>query len=645
MHGDDGTCADAHSSAASHALNVGLGNDAPAQRVAALQARLAGLANEKAGVDLTTAGLVLQVADHRRASGASIDTSAVEKTLGKVVKRLEAMGLSEAGRGYYDGTRHTEKLVDAMEDLKSSTNDLVQRMGGNDSVLQGIADTHVRDRLLKKISEGYPEAFDKKGNWQGLTDDKGHVLAPVDFLNKKAADTLQQMSDVMDSAQPFEQLQGKAQELLKIVDMVRQRVDEPASPPESADMTPPPHNPGPPAGSNWNQNSAEGGKVGDITINPPTAHSIAGNDQVALKAIDELGKANKRLFDALVMIRNLSASREPTRDRVDSENDSGIEDEDQKIDDLYKELTKDLGRLRSDGSPSSENKFKSTDGDAELDTKLPPPPSWMLRAGPATGNNPGSPNEPGEPRKKKSVSFDPRPPQTHLYSRNEDRDKDLSKVNGSKGANVSPARPAAATGAWVEVGKGKWSQPTPQGKLVATDGPNTSMFDRQLALSSATRSLNKSANGSNLILQKERMGTAPRTPGSPIEASRPFVGTAGPGQDLFGKTSMTPSKYVSGAEGYEEYSRGRWTRAERGRLTATTGLGTNPMNSLKVKNIHPQFNGSAGTPKAPAFATTPSLFSPVSPAVSPANLPEATPSTSPALVAKGAEEIVAQGQV
>jgi len=105
MHGDDGTCADAHSSAASHALNVGLGNDAPAQRVAALQARLAGLANEKAGVDLTTAGLVLQVADHRRASGASIDTSAVEKTLGKVVKRLEAMGLSEAGRGYYDGTR------------------------------------------------------------------------------------------------------------------------------------------------------------------------------------------------------------------------------------------------------------------------------------------------------------------------------------------------------------------------------------------------------------------------------------------------------------------------------------------------------------------------------------------------------------
>src|ERR1700761_1810830 len=101
-----GKRADAHASGLQHALNVGGG---------LARDLMAGLANERAGADLATAGFVLQAANKRVHESQDIDTRAVEKALKTAVAKLNAPGLATTGRGFYDGTRPSKNVIDAFK--------------------------------------------------------------------------------------------------------------------------------------------------------------------------------------------------------------------------------------------------------------------------------------------------------------------------------------------------------------------------------------------------------------------------------------------------------------------------------------------------------------------------------------------------
>lgn len=271
---------------------------------------MAGLANEPAGVNLTTVGHLLQAIDKRVADGVSIDMAPVKKALEAVVKRLNDPELPDTARGTYNGTRPTEKLVKAMNALKEESKKLIFQMGGVDGVLQDLAAAHVHDRLLNNIHKHYPQAFDGAGEWLGLDDGRRD---PTDFLHSGAIDTLQRMSDCQSSLKTFEQLQGKAQELLKIPDMVVEPDIEPEDPPASPRT--PLGSPGsgkPEAGANWNWNNVKGGSGGSVTISPGAFQSSAASEAVLIEAFRTINDMSERyaktVSEALQTISNLRAA-------------------------------------------------------------------------------------------------------------------------------------------------------------------------------------------------------------------------------------------------------------------------------------------------------------------------------------------------
>lgn len=312
VSGGDGLWADAHASGLRHALNVGGGQGMPEEL-------LAGLANEPAGIDLTTVGHVLQAADKRIAEEQAVDTTAIKNALKTVVRRLQAPNLPGTARGTYTGTRPTEKLVNAMGKLRTETEKLISKMGGVDSVLQDIAATQVHDRLLQKISERFPKAFGEDGEWLGMEDETGYTYTPTDFLNREAVDILQRMSDSQNSLNAFAQLQGKAQELLKLSDLILRLDDGPEDPPTPTRAPSPgigPGKPEPGANQNWNWN--KGGEGGSVTIAPGAFQSSGASEAAMLKALEVIDRMNERenaaFSDALQAIYNLGVANGARRD-------------------------------------------------------------------------------------------------------------------------------------------------------------------------------------------------------------------------------------------------------------------------------------------------------------------------------------------
>jgi hypothetical protein len=306
VSGGDGLWADAHASGLRHALNVGGGQAMPEEL-------LAGLANERAGIDLTTVGHVLQAADKRMADGQDVDTIAVTRALKTVVRQLNHADLPGTARGNYNGTRVTERLVGALGKLRTETEKLIVKMGGVGSVLQDIAATQVHDRLLQKIQERFPGAFAENGEWIGMDDESGYTYTPTDFLNREAIDRLQRMSDSQNSLPTFAQLQGKAQELLKLSDLILRPDDGPEDPP-APNRTPSPaagpHRPEP--GANWNWNGGARAEGGNVTISPGAFQSSAANEAAMLKALEVIDLMDERktaaFSEALQVIYNMHAA-------------------------------------------------------------------------------------------------------------------------------------------------------------------------------------------------------------------------------------------------------------------------------------------------------------------------------------------------
>lgn len=294
-----GKRADAHASGLQHALNVGGG---------LARELMAGLANELAGGDLTTAGFVLQAANKRTHEGQEIDTRAVEKALKTVVEKLKDPKLARTGRGFYDGTRASKNVIDAFKKLKAESEKLIEQMGGIEWVLQDIAATQVHDRLVQQISERYPDTVGQHGEWLGMVDEQGHTLSPADFLHRGAAAQLQARCDTLSSLGTFDQLQWKSHELLKLVDLIldlegpEDPPTQPKMPAKGADSS------GPGPGANWNNNSSTGGSV---TIMPGAFQSSGGSDAVmmeALKLIREMNDQKSQLLsEALQYIYNWRA--------------------------------------------------------------------------------------------------------------------------------------------------------------------------------------------------------------------------------------------------------------------------------------------------------------------------------------------------
>lgn len=309
VSGGDGLWADAHASGLRHALNVGGGQGMPEEL-------LAGLANEPAGIDLTTVGHVLQAADKRIAEEQAVDTTAIKNALKTVVRRLQDPDLPGTARGTYTATRPTGKLVDAMGKLRTETEKLISKMGGVDSVLQDIAATQVHDRLLQKISERFPKAFGEDGEWLGMEDETGYTYTPTDFLNREAVDILQRMSDSQNSLNAFAQLQGKAQELLKLSDLILRLDDGPEDPPTPTRAPSPgigPGKPGSGANQNWNWN-----KGGSVTVAPGAFQSSGASEAAMLKALEVIDRMDERknaaFSDALQAIYNLGVANGARRD-------------------------------------------------------------------------------------------------------------------------------------------------------------------------------------------------------------------------------------------------------------------------------------------------------------------------------------------
>lgn len=286
-----GKRADAHASGLQHALNVGGG---------LARDLMAGLANERAGGDLTTAGFVLQAANKRAHEGQEVDTRAVEKALKTVVEKLKAPKLPRTGRGFYDGKQASKNLVDAFKKLKAESEKLIEQMGGIEWVLQDIAATQVHDRLVQQISERYPDTVGQHGEWLGMVDEQGHTLSPADFLHRGAAALLQARSDTLSSLGTFDQLQWKSHELLKLVDLIldlegpEDPPTQPKMPAKGADSS------GPGPGANWNNNSSTGGSV---TIMPGAFQGSGGSDAVmmeALKLIREMNDQRSQLLSEVI---------------------------------------------------------------------------------------------------------------------------------------------------------------------------------------------------------------------------------------------------------------------------------------------------------------------------------------------------------
>lgn len=345
---NDGSHADAHASGLHHALLVGAGRNE--QKVSEIIAKRPTLANHQAGVDLTTVGFVLQVAERE-----GLDISAVGSALEKTFKKLGSDNLAENSLGTYDGTRASKDLLDALKALRKETDNLVKTMGGYEPVLRGVAELQVHDRLLQNLHEEFPEFFDENGAWSGPDDGKGGSFPPDYFVNRYAADMVQSRSDVLDSAEPFAQLQGRVQELLKLSTLINERETDPPPPP--AHNTP--FNPGGPGqgpgkDGNWNWNGGARATGGTVTVSPGAFQSsVNTGDAVALKAVELLGEANERIAGLFskylgnVSNRTATPSDSPHQKSVASgDDDSGIDDDTSSISAADADLMRRLNDLR-----------------------------------------------------------------------------------------------------------------------------------------------------------------------------------------------------------------------------------------------------------------------------------------------------------
>jgi len=258
------------------------------------------------------------------------DTRGLTQALNKFLRLLDDPELVWRN-GTTDSQFRTNCFVKAMGEVEGETAKLVDAIGGNDVVLNHVADTAVHQLLLENLNIKYPWLF-KEGQWIGEDSKTGLPLDPTRLINPNLAGQIQAQFDVQKpGSDPRNFLYRQIQELLKIGDATYNRANgKPESP---ADPTAPgipgvPGGKGESAGAGYPGvvNSASGGNAygGSVYLpassfdsNAPTEPPGFDSETVKIlatgliEANQAAERANERVINLASQMLLLISNRDP----------------------------------------------------------------------------------------------------------------------------------------------------------------------------------------------------------------------------------------------------------------------------------------------------------------------------------------------
>lgn len=292
-------CCLAHSDAMGYAVKAGKGEDIDASM-------FAGVADGRSGAALRTAGFVLKAAEAK-----GQDCSALTKALEETMIRLNDPDLSIRD-GTTDTQVRTSRFVAAIKRVEREIAILTNALGGNDVVLDHVANTAAHQLLLENLFQAHPTMF-TNGEWT-VVDGNGNPLKPTGFVNPPSAEVIQaQFNAQHPDGNQADQLCRQIEQLLKIGAAISEEVKDQPAP--ATTPTPPgtPVTPGQGAGYPSIVNNAAGGTGGNASVNiPPGAFGASqtqsASDEAAVINAKTLQIAvqalSDRLAEALQNVRN-----------------------------------------------------------------------------------------------------------------------------------------------------------------------------------------------------------------------------------------------------------------------------------------------------------------------------------------------------